>query len=242
MWQQERPPLPVPPQKPRPPLPRPPLPPPPQRATYGPSSSFLPRSDPEPLLPSRAIAPDTWIPYVQPTVGRGSTFFVGGSGTLGARRDARPLVLPPGYGGAAMGPARPSGPNFAAVADAPPPSPVTGWMPGGMRTPSSPRPLNPISERASSRAHGPTSPSLPTVTTKVPLASSSSILVHSGFWNILAATGSRFYGSPLALVDNDVDPVAGGARRAVTSPILGSEAVRKKRISVNMISKPAGFA
>ncbi|GAA6000091.1 hypothetical protein JCM10207_006048 [Rhodosporidiobolus poonsookiae] len=106
------------------------------------------------------------IPYYSPP--RGSTFFVSGSGThrLGGAAARPPLPMPPMNAG---GPTWPSTP---------------GPLPAGAQ------PL-PLPGHPSVFRSPPASP--PLATTKVPLATSSSILAHGGFWDILAATGSRFY-------------------------------------------------
>lgn len=95
--------------------------------------------------------------------------------------------------------------------------------------------------------------------TRLPLAQSSAILVHSGFWNILAATGSRFYSAAIPgvesgssklgdVVDRGYLGLKGNAdtvveRRAVTSPGLGPSAlIQRKDISVGMIGQPTQFA
>lgn len=94
--------------------------------------------------------------------------------------------------------------------------------------------------------------------TRLPFIQSSSILVHSGFWNILAATGSRFYGMtggnilPQPVVDDREDVFDEGylglkaaeSRRAVTNPtsINAAVAVQKKRVSIDQIGRPREFA
>lgn len=98
--------------------------------------------------------------------------------------------------------------------------------------------------------------------TRLPLANSS-IMIHSGFWNILSATGSRFLGAAPAFTsplggeggyddirgvrtsmgpENPLNTVGEGPRRGATTPtVSGGDISRKKRISVDQISKPTDF-
>lgn len=98
------------------------------------------------------------------------------------------------------------------------------------------------------------------VFTRLPLANSS-IMIHSGFWNILSATGSRFLGSAPAFTSNLGEAGVYNQNRAVRTSIEQSNALtaagevqrrgvttpnsnvgdRKKRISVDQISSPTGF-
>lgn len=242
------------------PTPRRPLPIPPTTrypASYGPSSTIRPpmsgqmsSNAPGQLYGAGAEGPPTsthWIPYQSPTVARGSTFFVG-SGTqrlpeleANTRKQRPPLPPIP----TASTPALP--PVF---------TPSTTYSP----------PLSPKALPAGARAL-PSTPALPRPTqTKVPIATSSGIMVHSGFWNILAATGSRFYSAapafPATLGEEGGDQLDSGylnlgggvangtagrqlapmsQRRGITSPALVSEVTRKKRVSIDMIGRPGGF-
>ena len=81
-------------------------------------------------------------------------------------------------------------------------------------------------------------------------------MVHSGFWQILAATGSRFVGAAPTFPAGYEDgfPASGGgglemfpqtppvqpARRGATAP-AGEGKPGRKRLSVDMISRPGGF-
>lgn len=234
----KRPPLPTPPSANRLPYPN----------SYGPSSTFKPQKPvsspqnahaafPYPSLTSGPPPPPPhdYIPYASPTIERGSTFFVGGSGTQLYAPKRPPLPIPPS-------------PNSSPSPPAPPFTSSTAYSP-----PSSPQRLPPGA--MPSRSPPPPTPA----TTKVPLSTSSSIMVHSGFWNILSATGSRFYSAvpalPATLGEDDVDggylglaegqqggrTVLARERRGVTSPALAGEVTRKKRISVDMIGRPGNF-
>ncbi|GAA5833459.1 hypothetical protein JCM9279_001531 [Rhodotorula babjevae] len=95
-------------------------------------------------------------------------------------------------------------------------------------------------------------------TSIVPLPSSSGILVHGGFWDLLAATGSRFYspsrlemgvvngvGTPSTPTAAAPDPFAREmAAAASTARAAGPVRMtrQKKRVSVDMISQPRDFA
>ncbi|GAA5975738.1 hypothetical protein JCM11641_005855 [Rhodosporidiobolus odoratus] len=196
------------------------------------------------------------IPYAQPT--RGSTFFVSGSGTqrlTGSTRTRQPLPMPPMTVGATDGPpnsAQAFLPTFLPRASYAPPA-TAGPLPPGAQP--LPLPGQPSAFAQTSQ----TSP--PPPATKVPLAASATILVHSGFWDLLAATGSRFNGaqsrfraagvangplptpsSPLS-GSGESDPfarlaVAGGAGATVGAT---QQAKKKKRISVDMIGRPKEF-
>lgn len=242
------------------PTPRRPLPTPPTTrypASYGPSSTIRPPSSaqvgsnaPGQAYGAGAEGPPTsshWIPYQSPTVARGSTFFVG-SGTQ--------RLLPLGVEPRTKRPPLPPIPTMATPASPPVFTPSTTYSP----------PLSPKALPAGARALPPT-PALPRATqTKVPIGTSSSIMVHSGFWNILAATGSRFYSVapafPATLGEEGGDRldsgylnlgggVANGSagrqptpmaqRRGITSPTLVGEVTRKKRVSIDMIGRPGGF-
>ena len=248
----------------RPPLPTPPGGVPRVPHTYGPSSTIL-RAPASPnaheaypyqqaATPTAPPQPELWIPYA-PAQTRGSTFFVRGSGTQSptaqaARQRVSTATRPPLPTPKVQKPL----PFTSSTSFAPPTSPralPAGASPSHASQPTSPPKLPP--RRIAPPSHGP--PVANSATTKVPLASYSSILVHSGFWNILAATGSRFYGAPPGRVEDTFDqgylglnagaskgPI-GDTRRAVTSPVVsGNEAVRKKRVGVGMIGRPTGFA
>lgn len=241
----------------RPPLPTPP--PLPNRLpypnSYGPSSTIKPQkpvgsqSPPQnahaafPYPNASGPPPNEWIPYASPTIGRGSTFFVGGSGTQLYAPKRPPLPTPPPQ----------KSPSPTANAPLPPFTSRTAYSP-----PHSPQRLPPGAMPSRSP------PQQTTATTKVPLSTTSSIMVHSGFWNILSATGSRFYGAapafPATLGEEDFDgeylglgdgQQGGGQqggraalatdRRGVTSPALAGEVARKKRISIDMIGRPGNF-
>ncbi|BGP40444.1 hypothetical protein JCM10449v2_004406 [Rhodotorula kratochvilovae] len=198
-------------------------------------------------------SPPLFIPYAAPP--RGSTFFVSGSGTVrlggGARaglRGPRPLPVPP---------TRTPVANDPLGVQTPPPAPYipSASAPFRHSPPSAPSPLSP-------GAFPGAPPSPPNAISKVPLPTSSGILVHSGFWDLLAATGSRFYSpsrlqmgvtngapTPFSPAPGGSDPFAremgaaaqqlgGGAGAAAP----GRTPRQKKRISVDMIGRPKDFA
>ncbi|GAA5839250.1 hypothetical protein JCM11251_006018 [Rhodosporidiobolus azoricus] len=197
--------------------------------------------------------PSSWsIPFSSPP--RGSTFFISGSGTrrLGGsgRTTARPpLPIPPSI--------TPKGPPLRTAQVAPSFKPHTAYSPPSRpgALPAGAQPL-PLPGRPSVITS-----SYPTATTKVPLATSSSILLHAGFWDLLAATGSKFYGpqqrvgiangppTPWSPASTAFDPFARemGATVEVTSssPAAGATeatvAKKKKRISVDMVGEPQQF-
>ncbi|GAA5895234.1 hypothetical protein JCM8208_005943 [Rhodotorula glutinis] len=170
-----------------------------------------------------------------------------------------PSVLPPAAARSSTSPtAPPRGSTFfVGRTTAQRPLPRVG---GGLR---GPRPLpttparstvavssDPLAPAPAPRPYAPSSPAVPTST--IPLPSSSGILVHGGFWDLLAATGSRFY-SPSRLEM----AVANGAGTPSTPAVLGQDpfaremgaaagptrtARQKKRVSVDMISRPRDFA
>lgn len=250
----------------RPPLPTPPAATPRVPHTYGPSSTILrtpasPNAHDAYPYQSPAVIPTTpqpelWIPYA-PAQTRGSTFFVRGSGTQAreAPQQSRPRITTAARPPLPTPQAQKPLPFTSSTSFSPPTSPRA--LPAGA-SPSHAAPAI-APQKLPARRVPPPSHSPPvansTATTKVPLASYSSILVHSGFWNILAATGSRFYGAPPGRVEDTFDqgylglnagaakgPI-GDSRRAVTSPVVcGNEAVRKKRVAVGMIGRPTGFA
>ncbi|GAA5854195.1 hypothetical protein JCM8547_001730 [Rhodosporidiobolus lusitaniae] len=233
----------------RPPLPTPPTSPPvrPAAPAHGPPMQRpqnahealygVPSSPPADGLPSS-------IAFSPPSV-RGSTFLWAGSGTqrLGGGGGARrPLPIPP------------AAPTTAARTPYSPPL-------------SGPRPLPP---GASYPLPLPGEPSRiatsPQAITKVPLPASSRILGHQGFFDLLAASGSRLY-SPSKLVNrvgvangpatpwspssNISDPFAKeyGAGGQATTTAEGAGAMaggaaqvkKKKRISVDMVGAPREF-
>ncbi|BGP24983.1 serine/threonine protein kinase Cbk1 [Rhodotorula toruloides] len=80
--------------------------------------------------------------------------------------------------------------------------------------------------------------------TTMPVAQSSSILVHLGFWDLLAATGSRFYSQNLrTTVANDVGvPASSPDLRAVEAVEQRQGLKQKKRLAVDMVGVPQNFA
>lgn len=180
---------------------------------------------------------------------KGSTFFVGNGGTLRGNATRRmPL------------------PQIPTLSQTPKqqqqalPSHSTSPTLGPRSPPKRPSPSLPYSygsPRMQAQLPSPLPPS------KLPLGNSS-IMVHSGFWNILAATGSRFAPAPTAppftpdgLKDNmdfgflgvtsggqTVGGASSAGRRGVTSPtLIGADPeINKKRfVSKGMISKPLNF-
>lgn len=272
----------------RSPLPVPPSNPPPHNRypnTYGPSSTIRPQK------PAGQNAHEAfqyglqgqevpWVPYATPTTGRGSTFFVSGSGTQrlggggaggGGGRPAlskrKPLPTPMERPGQQQQQQSPQ-PQFTAKTAYSPPSSPQALPPGAMPSPHNSPPSSP---RPQTRPQ--------TYQTKVPLGTGSSVMVHSGFWQILAATGSRFVGagpgttttasrfgdgmpggsSPGGLEmfgpgmqqsgvkgPSGLGAAGGGPRRGETAPAAGvgdgGNLKGKKRVSVDMISRPGGFA
>ncbi|GAA5966684.1 hypothetical protein JCM21900_005654, partial [Sporobolomyces salmonicolor] len=99
-----------------------------------------------------------------------------------------------------------------------------------------------------------TFPSQPT--TKVPISASSSILLHAGFWDLLAVAGPRLYdnsrmGGAAKGAASPFTPQAATAagRRAndpfamgMAAPMAGREGKKKKRISIDMVGQPQNFA
>ncbi|BGP02329.1 hypothetical protein NBRC10513v2_005977 [Rhodotorula toruloides] len=82
--------------------------------------------------------------------------------------------------------------------------------------------------------------------TQMPVAQTSSILVHSGFWDLLAATGSRFY-SPSNLrmtVANDIGTPARASQPQVAGAVSEQQrsTKQKKRLTVDMVGAPKNFA
>ena len=173
---------------------------------------------------------------------RGGTFFVSGSGTqrLGAA------------------PARPGlafaqdAPTFARHEQQPQQLPTfndnTSYSPP--RTPQQlPPGARPLPTPPQRQAPKPSSPSPPS--TRIPLATSSSILLHSGFWQILSASGSRFLTSAPspAVVAPQFPPGFGEdlERPYLPSPVRQGPAGKQsnlkknKRISVDMVGSPRGF-
>ncbi|GAA6050332.1 hypothetical protein JCM3770_002967 [Rhodotorula araucariae] len=196
-----------------------------------------------PPLPDAAF----FVPYATPP--RGSTFFVSGSGTArlgGAARPAlrgpRPLPSPPTRTRAQASPL-----TRHVTTPSPPVHHVPIPAPSSLRPGALPDPLPWASAPIS----------------KVPLPSSSGILVHSGFWDLLAATGSRFY-SPsrlrMGVANGAPKPFSPGtpgsgsdpfAREMGAAPQLAGDAgaraavraaKQKKRIIVDMIGRPKDFA
>ncbi|BGP16554.1 hypothetical protein JCM10213v2_004556 [Rhodosporidiobolus nylandii] len=185
------------------------------------------------------------IPYAAPA--RGSTFFVSGSGTqrLGsgtARAGARqPLPTPPMTANAPSSSPAQASPTFDPQTSYAPPSSPGALPPGAQPLPLPGQP---------SVLRSPLSTSPPPATTKVPLATSSSILLHAGFYDLLAATGSRFRtlggvgvaNGPLATPSTawsggsgsgGVDPFARAAGAAAAV-----EKKKNRRISKDIIGAP----
>ena len=176
-----------------------------------------------PSSPPLVAAPSS-ISYTAPP--RGSTFFVG--------RTAAQSRLPQ-VGGALRGPRPlPTTPARSTVAVS----------------------SDPLAPSPSPRPYAPSAPAIPT--SIIPLPSSSGILVHGGFWDLLAATGSRFY-SPsrleMGVVNGGTSPsaAAGAAPNPFAREMAAEVAARragpagravrqKKRVSVDMISRPRDFA
>lgn len=126
-----------------------------------------------------------------------------------------------------------------------------------------PLPNNQRPRRIQNQYQHPGAPSPPPgLPTKVPLATSSSIMVHSGFWQILQATGSRFVsGVAPAFVGGEVGfsdssygasgygahlPMPGGLGRPAVKGSMGQStgeggSKKGRRISVDMISNPVSF-
>ncbi|GAA5867355.1 hypothetical protein JCM1840_002105 [Sporobolomyces johnsonii] len=207
-------------------------------ALYGLSSSALQSGD-----------PGQWIPYVSAGPRRGSTYFVSGSGTQrlgsGTARGRMPLPIIPDT-------LRGNGPPFSA--QAPPfdrtlsyaPAAAPGPLPPGARSPPASPPL--AFQQPATFASQPT--------TKVPLSGSSSILLHAGFWDLLAATGPGLYDnsriggvangaamsfSPQAATatgGRESDPLA----REMAARMAEREGKKKKRISIDMVGQPQKFA
>lgn len=103
-----------------------------------------------------------------------------------------------------------------------PPSPLSST------SPSQPQPPTPQTLTYAPVLPRPNLPPSMQTTTKVPLAQSSSILAHSGFWDLLSATGSRFY-SP-----SKIETRVKGAREEQ------KHKVRTERIGKGIASKPVG--
>ncbi|GAA6028372.1 hypothetical protein JCM8097_006999 [Rhodosporidiobolus ruineniae] len=232
----------------RPPLPTPPASPPTVRAQ--------PAAQPISLTAHEQLygAPTPSHIAYSPRPPRGSTFFVSGSGTQRLASPAAapasrrpPLPVPP-----MQGPPPPAQASFSPTSSyAPPTSP--GQLPPGAR---------PLPLPGQPSAFASTSPTAATATTKVPLATSSSVLLHAGFYDILAAAGSRLYSpsklrpavvngpatpwSPEGGSGSGSDPFARemggfGGMAAPGGAGVVAAAKRKKRISVDMVGRPQEF-
>jgi hypothetical protein len=111
-----------------------------------------------------------------------------------------------------------------------------------------------------------------TTSTKVPLAQSSSILAHSGFWDLLSATGSRFYSpskintrvqganeekklkvkterigkgiasKPLGAKEGVMGGGGGGSREELEGLEGKKSEKEKRRVSKDLIGAPRAFA
>lgn len=152
-----------------------------------------------------AAAP-AWIPYGKPP-GRGSTFFIRGSGTqrlggaLGSSTRPRPPLPTPPLNAPSTSDAQASAsfqqPQFTETTSYSPPTSLGAFPPGARPGYGATLRRFPNDDQATTRARAPfgdavNSPPAGTATTKVPLGGSSSILLHAGFWDLLSATGSRF--------------------------------------------------
>ncbi|GAA5967217.1 hypothetical protein JCM3765_001740 [Sporobolomyces pararoseus] len=172
--------------------------------------------------PLGATSP-TWIDYSPPPglgtrLGGGSTFF-----------------FPTGSGSRLASNSPPTTPQQA-LPDLPFPRSILlpspshkppQQLPLSSPQPSRPRPA-PTSLTYAPDLPRPTLPPSMQTTTKVPLAQSSSILAHSGFWDLLSATGSRFY-SP-----SKINTRVQGAREDAKMK------VKTERIGKGIASKPVG--
>ncbi|KAK4702158.1 hypothetical protein P7C70_g4069, partial [Phenoliferia sp. Uapishka_3] len=235
--------------------------------SYGPSSTIKPQKPNAHEAYQYGVQGTDWVPYNAPS-GRGSTFFVSGSGTqrlgggepgVGGGGKRKPLPIPlsrpstvPVPSPIPIGqPTKSKPPKFTPQTAYSPPSSPQRLPPGAM--PPSRRPIQPSSPPpASPRAYQ----------TKMPIGTGSSVMVHSGFWQILAATGSRFVGQTPSFPPGFDDglPAGGsgaggalemfsqrermvggemGARRGATAPEIGGKG--RKRLSVDMIGRPGGF-
>lgn len=253
--------------------------------SYGPSSTIRPQqpvsvaaqSPPinayqafqQGLVPTSTASPSNWHPYATPTTARGS-FFVSGSGTqrlassnavntnvnssIRPRLQREPLPLPTNDARSANS----QPPQFTDQTSYSPPRFPQAFPPGAMPLPNNQRP-----RRIQNQYQHPGAPSPPPgLPTKVPLATSSSIMVHSGFWQILQATGSRFVsGVAPAFVGGEVGfsdssygasgygahlPMPGGLGRPAVKGSMGQStgeggSKKGRRISVDMISNPVSF-
>lgn len=185
----------------------------------------------------------------------GGTFFVSGSGTqrMTSSRPSPPRTRPPLPGRPSFGQSRGMGaapaPHFTVATSYSPPLESSGYLPPGAGS------QPPLCE--SQPQQEPACPTAGTVsTTKVPLATSSSILLHNGFWELLSTTGSRFLAplttnvAPSMFADDTARANELGVGQAWNNGIdssgvaradAPSEAIRrtgKKRVSVGMISRP----
>jgi hypothetical protein len=222
-------------------------------ATYGPRSSV----DRLPLPIRSGISPESWVPYDV----AGSTFFVGNANGPSASNRADLVLGKAGGDHNSISRVRPpSIPQSTAVR-------TTNSSFDLLELPNQPAPRR-ISPLIGPRPQPPDKSPSPTITSDtgsrfIPFARSSSILVHSGFWNILSAinNGSRFYTSALmssptqlasARRDQEQEfdtgrgsaerPPTGANIRAITSTSRGSESIQKRKVSADMIGNPRQFA
>ncbi|GAA6001450.1 serine/threonine-protein kinase [Rhodotorula paludigena] len=200
-------------------------------------------------LASGVDPPSGWIPFVAPP--RGSTFFVG-RGQVQQRQVSY------------LGASRPLPSQDEQTSFMPPRNLPAQPAPHPAHIPPTAPPFASMSRSPPRQTHKLPDPP-PATNSRLPLPTSSSILVHSGFWDLLAATGSRFYSptkiamgvangpatpfSPLSAAGNASDPFAkamgAAAMGARSAPMPRQDDLRsrqKKRISVDMVGKPIRFA
>ncbi|GAA6063330.1 hypothetical protein JCM10212_003916 [Sporobolomyces blumeae] len=182
------------------------MPPPPSYASRKPPPPVLSPPSPSPPAPASPVG---WIPNQAP---RRSTFFVpqgsrsnrladpAPSSNLGPGRRGSPLVAPTPMMTtldeltAATGPLSPLSfllPSDLASPRGPLPASGQPFATSSYFAAATPASLN-VANGSTSTQPTTTATATPT-STKVPIGQSSSIMLHSGFWDLLSATGSRFY-------------------------------------------------
>lgn len=242
-------------------------------SNYAPSSSTNPppRLNAHEALYGAQPEPLDWLSSQQGgPMSSGSTFFVAASQRLGGPSTIPGMAFPQqqdarSFAGREQPHQRPAFNQQTSYS--PPRSPQQ--LPAGARPLPSPpqqRPLPPSSPRPQQAFTQPQGGAANAPVTKIPLATSSSILLHSGFWQILSASGSRFLTSAPspAVVAPQFPPGFGDdigffhqqpsrpppqqERRTQTAPapMQGGAArqqdlKKKKRVSVDMVGKPQGF-
>ena len=189
--------------------------------------------------------PLAWIPY-SPPQSRGSTFFVptgSGSQRLGNPTPRSPLANSTFRPQSILLPSPQLTQDPFPLPPVPSPHNITyAPAPSPSRLPPGARPSPPLASQ-----------------TKLPLAQSSSIMLHSGFWDLLSAAtarGSRFY-SP-SKINTRVEGAKQDAKLKVRTerigkgiastpvnakePVQAEEDKMKRRISKDMVGEPRAFA